>query len=272
VLRKRGGNYFSYGRKTGARNAQAISKVCIAGVGRYQVDRAYEVRIGIGAVAPTPLRLVAVETVVNGRTMDDALIAEARRALDAEIAPIDDIRSVATYRRWVAGNLVEEFLRALARLPAKEAAEEILPCCGSTRWARMLAQRRPFGTAAELCAASDETWRDLDAEDWDEAFRTHPRIGERAGATQLSAQWSREEQSGVDAGDAEILAELTRANADYELRFGRVFLVCATGKSAAEMLQILRRRLSNDNATELRETVEQQRQITQLRLQKWLKG
>src|ERR1700733_6408007 len=88
VLRKRGGNYFSYGRKTGARNAQAISKVCIAGVGRYQVDRAYEVRIGIGAVAPTPLRLVAVETVVNGRTMDDALIAEARRALDAEIAPI----------------------------------------------------------------------------------------------------------------------------------------------------------------------------------------
>ena len=286
VLRKGGGNFFSYGRKTGARSAQAISKVCIAGVGRYQGDGAYEVRIGIGAVAPTPLRLVAVETVVNGKTMDDALIAEARRALDTEIAPIDDIRSVATYRRWVAGNLVEEFLRALSRsgvgigpvlarwnaLPATEAVEEILPCCGSMRWALMLAQRRPFGTVAELCAASDETWRDLNAEDWDEAFRTHPRIGERAAATQLSAQWSGEEQSGVVAGDAKILAELARANADYEERFGRVFLVCATGKSAVEMLQILRRRMSNDDVTELQEAAEQQRQITQLRLQKWLKG
>ena len=74
------------------------------------------------------------------------------------------------------------------------------------------------------------------------------------------------------AGDAKILAELARANADYEERFGRVFLVCATGKSAVEMLQILRRRMSNDDVTELQEAAEQQRQITQLRLQKWLKG
>ena len=279
--------YFSWGRKAGARNAQAIAKVCIAGVGLQREGRVEEVRIGMGAVAPVPLRLTAVEDVVRGQRMDGPLIAAARTALDGAIAPIDDIRSVAEYRRFVAGNLLEEFLRGLGdsggnlsvvlarwnALPEMEATEEILPCCGSVQWARELVSRRPLGSEEELFSASDEVWWGLDAGDWNEAFGSHPRIGERkapATATHTSAAWSRQEQNGIDMENAATVAALARGNAEYEARFGRVFLVCATGKSAAEMLDILTSRLKNDAKTELREAGEQQRQITQLRLRRWL--
>jgi 2-oxo-4-hydroxy-4-carboxy-5-ureidoimidazoline decarboxylase len=246
-----------------------------------------DVRIGMGAVAPTPLRLLTVEALVLGKQIDDSLIAGARRALNEAIAPIDDIRSVAEYRRFVAGNLLEEFLRGLAAsgeslrlvlarwnaLPEMEAEEEILPCCGSQHWAQELTRLRPFATPQELFEASDRVWLGLAPEDWDEAFRSHPRIGQRkapAGATKQSAAWSREEQNGIDEESAATLAELVRGNEEYEARFGRVFLVCATGKSAAEMLEMLKIRLQNDPTTELHEVAEQQRQITQLRLRKWL--
>jgi 2-oxo-4-hydroxy-4-carboxy-5-ureidoimidazoline decarboxylase len=231
--------------------------------------------------------LSGVEALVRGHRITDEKIVEARRVLDGAIAPIDDIRSVAAYRRFVAGNLLEEFLRGLAAsgedlsptlarwnaLPEMEAEEEILPCCGSQRWAQELIRLRPFGTASDLFEASDRVWGDLGREDWEEAFRSHPRIGERKApttATMQSATWSRQEQDGIHAEDAAVLVELARRNDEYETRFGRVFLVCATGKSATEMLELLRRRLGNDVETELREAVEQQRQITQLRLRKWL--
>jgi OHCU decarboxylase len=286
-LKKHYDGYFFYGRKTGARNAQAISKVCGAGVGRMENGRVEDVRIGMGAVAPVPLRLSSVEAVVKGARLTDATIAEARRALDAAIAPIDDIRSVAEYRRFVAGNLLEEFLRGLSAsgecmspvlagwnvLPEMEAAEEILPCCGSQQWARELARLRPFGTGPDLFQASDHVWWNLRHEDWEEAFRSHPRIGERkapATATAQSAAWSRAEQAGILAEDSAVLAQVAEQNAEYEARFGRVYIVCATGKSAAEMLEILKKRLSNDAETELREAAVQQAQITQLRLRKWL--
>lgn len=286
-LKKSFDGHFSYGRKAGARNAQAISKVCIAGVGRVAEGRVEDVRIGIGAVAPVPVRLSAVEAALRGGVINDHLIAGARRALDAEIAPIDDIRSIAEYRRFVARNLLEEFLRSLANsqeaihptlqrwnaLLGGEAAEEILVCCGSRRWARELARLRPFANIVELSVASDRVWWSLDSDDWDEAFRSHPRIGERRGpvtAAPESAAWSRQEQNGVDTQNAGVIAELARGNAEYEQRFGRIFLICATGKSAGEMLDILRVRMGNDVETELREAAEQQRQITQLRLRKWL--
>lgn len=288
-LAKQFAGYFSYGRKAGARSAQAISKVCVAGLGRMRNAQVEDIRIGMGAVAPVPLRLSGVETAVRGTRITDATIAEARRVLNAAIAPIDDIRSVAEYRRFVAGNFIEEFLRQLAAsgerpssvlarwnaLPEMEAAEEILPCCGSQQWAREVVGLRPFGASEEVLGASDRVWRDLDHDDWFEAFRSHPRIGEGhapASATKQSAAWSRQEQDGIDGQQTAVLAELAQRNQDYEARFGRVFLVCATGKSAAEMLEILNRRLGNDAATELRETAEQQRQITQLRLRKWLEG
>jgi 2-oxo-4-hydroxy-4-carboxy-5-ureidoimidazoline decarboxylase len=125
----------------------------------------------------------------------------------------------------------------------------------------------------EISEASDRVWLGLTVADWEEAFGSHPRIGERkarAAATKQSATWSLQEQEGVGAQDATTVTELGRLNAEYEARFGRVFLVYATGKTAAEVLKILKRRLDNDAETELREAVEEQRQITQLRLRKWL--
>jgi 2-oxo-4-hydroxy-4-carboxy-5-ureidoimidazoline decarboxylase len=153
------------------------------------------------------------------------------------------------------------------------AAAEILPCCGSHAWAREMARARPFAAETELFERSDAVWVKLGASDWEEAFLSHPRIGERkkaARATQQSAAWSRQEQGGLDGSNAEVNAALELGNRLYEQRFGRVFLTCATGKSAAEMLAGLERRLRNDPRTELAEAVEQQRQITQIRLRKWL--
>ena len=147
-----------------------------------------------------------------------------------------------------------------------------ITCCGSTRWAGLLVQGRPFSTPAAVYSAADSTWAQMQEEDWLEAFACHPRIGERkpAHATAKSAAWSRQEQSSVAVSDDSVLAELAAANALYEQRFGFTYIVCATGKSATEMLAILNHRLAGDRATELREAAEQQRQITQIRLGKWL--
>jgi 2-oxo-4-hydroxy-4-carboxy-5-ureidoimidazoline decarboxylase len=159
------------------------------------------------------------------------------------------------------------------RLSAQEAIQQILACCGSEAWARELAARRPISDEATLVAASDEIWGRLHAEDWLQAFSTHPRIGERqapAEASTESAAWSAQEQRTVSAADRLVQAALAQANQEYEQRFGRVFIVCATGKSAHEMLDILRRRLQNDPSVELREASEEQRKITNIRLKKWL--
>ena len=158
-------------------------------------------------------------------------------------------------------------------LASAEAGQEILPCCGSQRWAHALARLRPFENAEVLFAHSDEIWRQLDPADWYEAFSSHPRIGEKKApesATAKSAHWSGQEQNGVPQSGEEIQEQLRRANEEYEKRFGRIYIVCATGKSAEEMLAILYRRLENDETSELHEAAEQQRQITQLRLRKWL--
>lgn len=103
-----------YVRKVGTRNAQAISKICIAATGSVRQGRVEEIRIGMGSVAPTPLRLTATERVVLGSVLNDATIAEARKAMASETAPIDDIRSTASYRALVAGNLLEEMLRTFS--------------------------------------------------------------------------------------------------------------------------------------------------------------
>lgn len=158
------------------------------------------------------------------------------------------------------------------RLPGKEAENAILPCCGSTVWAAQLANRRPLANDAALLAASDEVWRSLTETDWLQAFRSHPRIGESVthASTVHSAAWPAQEQQKVaDAADAVKIA-LAEGNREYERRFQHIFIVCATGKTASEILAILRRRVHNDAATELREAAEQQRLITQIRLKKWL--
>ena len=157
--------------------------------------------------------------------------------------------------------------------PLEAAARQILPCCGSKAWAHEMAIRRPFQDEAALRTISDDVWRGLSASDWMEAFNSHPRIGESSGpspSAERSAAWARQEQEKVaDAADALKIA-LAEGNREYERRFGRIFIVCAMGKSAAELLQILERRLQNDAETELHEAAEQQRQITEIRLRKWI--
>jgi 2-oxo-4-hydroxy-4-carboxy-5-ureidoimidazoline decarboxylase len=157
-----------------------------------------------------------------------------------------------------------------------EALEAILACCGSQRWAAAMVARRPIASVAELSEAADYVWSTMQESDWLEAFACHPRIGERkplsvaAHASEQSATWSRQEQSSANDANERLLAELAEGNQLYEQRFGFTYIVCATGKSAAEMLTILKRRLTADREAELREAAEQQRQILQIRLGKWL--
>jgi 2-oxo-4-hydroxy-4-carboxy-5-ureidoimidazoline decarboxylase len=129
-------------------------------------------------------------------------------------------------------------------------------------------------------AASNEIWRSLAGADWSEAFHGHPRIGESGPAeapslpssSAQSAAWSTEEQASVAGADATVKNALADANREYERRFNRIFIVCASDKSAPAILEILRRRLHNDRETELQEAAEQQRQIIEIRLRKWLRG
>jgi 2-oxo-4-hydroxy-4-carboxy-5-ureidoimidazoline decarboxylase len=158
-------------------------------------------------------------------------------------------------------------------LPRDEAAQEVLSCCGSKAWATQLAAMRPFADEPSLFAAAECCWQDLPEADLLEAFRSHPRIGEKHAqnkTTAASAAWSSTEQSQMLDADAAILLRMRQGHRDYEERFGRIFIVCASGKQPAEMLRILERRLSNDPADELQESAAQQQQIMQLRLRKWL--
>jgi 2-oxo-4-hydroxy-4-carboxy-5-ureidoimidazoline decarboxylase len=158
-------------------------------------------------------------------------------------------------------------------LSSKEAAEELLPCCGSKAWAEKMAAQRPIADEIALLAACDTACESLAESDWLEAFRSHPRIGERSASATTSARseaWSREEQRSVETKNDNMKMMITEGNRTYEERFGRTFIICATGKSSAEILDSLRRRLRNDDSTELREATEQQRQIARLRLKKWL--
>lgn len=159
------------------------------------------------------------------------------------------------------------------RLSNEDAEKEILPCCGSRRWAHGMAARRPFPDDASLLTVSDEAWHSLAEEDWMEAFRSHPRIGESRAAEVVPAQsaaWSAQEQREVAAAGDAVKISLAEGNREYEKRFGHIFIVCATEKSGPEILEILQRRLHNDKATELQEAAEQQRQIMRIRLERWL--
>jgi OHCU decarboxylase len=166
-------------------------------------------------------------------------------------------------------------LDELNSLPAVAADEEFLKCCGSDEWAKQMSDARPFSNSDELSSKADEIWWNLEEEDWLEAFRAHPKIGEKKAAAAQSAEaqrWSAQEQSESERAAAETKSALADGNREYEQRFGFIFIICATGKSAAEILGALNGRLNNDPETELRVAAEEQRKITQLRLQKLLEN
>src|SRR3954464_5176578 len=183
----------------------------------------------------------------------------------------------------------------LNALDADAAARELLRCCGSRKWARQMTAARPFPTVAAINEAADRIWWSLEEADWREAFAAHPKIGAgtaggggRAEAAQTHAgagageagraeaadtsAWSAAEQSAVASAAVDVTARLAEANREYEARFGYIFIICATGRSAVEMLDGLERRLGNAPDRELRIAAEEQRKITRLRVAKLIDG
>jgi OHCU decarboxylase len=153
--------------------------------------------------------------------------------------------------------------------PAAEA--ELFACCGSRRWAREMTAHRPYRDLAHLCEAADKLWVSLDQSDWLEAFRAHPKIGERASqGAETARRWAAQEQSAARAVSQDVAARLAAQNLAYEKKFGYIFLVDATGKSSDEMLAILDSRIQNVPEREIQEAAEQQRRITRRRLEKLL--
>jgi OHCU decarboxylase len=163
-------------------------------------------------------------------------------------------------------------LPELNALPRKDAERELLASCGSRAWARQMAANRPYADFDSLLAAADRVWWALSPDDWLEAFSKHPRIGERPAkaAPEVERRWSEGEQSRAREAGPALLSELAVANAEYENRFGHVFLICASGRSADEILEQARQRMHNDPDSELRVAAEEQRRITHLRLRKLL--
>ncbi len=148
-----------------------------------------------------------------------------------------------------------------------------MDCCGSVRWAASVASRRPYETVETLHKTADSVWRNLDRSDWLDAFSHHPQIGKRAtSGTGSAREWAAGEQLGAQHAAEDLKARLARGNRAYLEKFGYIYIVCATGKSAQEMLAILEERLENGPAQELPIAAEQQRLITRIRLEKLLAG
>ena len=161
----------------------------------------------------------------------------------------------------------------LDTIPEAQAAELLRACCGASRWVSAMVARRPFGTRDAVLLAADLVWRSLGPADWHEAFRHHPRIGARASALEQpgpGAEWSENEQAGVRRADDGVRRRLAAVNREYEQRFGYIYIVNATGKSAEAMLQLARRRLANRPEVELHIAAAEQEQIMLNRIEKLL--
>ena len=153
------------------------------------------------------------------------------------------------------------------------ARPELIRCCGSARWADAILARRPYSSKDALFAASDEIWQGLDRSDWLEAFSHHPKIGDVNSLREKFAStstWAEGEQKGVQSADEKTLSGLAQGNLDYEQKFGYIFIVCATGKSAGEMLALLEARLPNSEGDEILVAMQEQNKITRIRLEKLL--
>ena len=161
----------------------------------------------------------------------------------------------------------------LNELPPGKAESVFRDCCGSSEWARYMAAERPFAMLENLYNYAERIWWSLTPADHLEAFGAHPKIGSNqvgGEPSNNSAQWSAGEQSGVESAAASVLDQLAEANRLYEEKFGFIFIVCATGKSADEMLAIAKARLGNSRQTEMRIAADEQRKITVIRLNKLL--
>jgi allantoicase len=164
-------------------------------------------------------------------------------------------------------------LASLNSLTAEDAATELRQCCGSRRWTEQMSSDRPYSSLEALLTHADQVWWALTPDDWLEAFRSHPKIGEKKAGNKVSAQsqqWSGQEQAGVTSASQQTVDSLAELNLAYEQKFGFIFIICATGKTSEEMLAALKERLQHDSDTELRLAAAEQAKIIELRLKKLL--
>jgi 2-oxo-4-hydroxy-4-carboxy-5-ureidoimidazoline decarboxylase len=161
----------------------------------------------------------------------------------------------------------------LNRLSEAVAAETFEQCCGASQWVERMVFSRPFENLAEVLETSDTIWEECDVDDYEEAFSHHPKIGDVESLAKKYAntkQWATSEQKGMEGADLAVIQKLADGNAAYEETFGYIFIVNATGKSAAEMLALLECRLKNDPKDEILIAAEEQNKITKQRLKKLL--
>ncbi|WP_182904642.1 2-oxo-4-hydroxy-4-carboxy-5-ureidoimidazoline decarboxylase [Microbispora sp. H13382] len=150
--------------------------------------------------------------------------------------------------------------------------EDLRSCCSSTTWVEEVAARGPYEDLDGLCRASESALAVLNRDDVLEALAAHPRIGERPGGAGREAEWSRAEQAGTADAGGDVLGALREGNAAYESRFGHVYLVCAAGRTAGELLALLHERLGHDEETERKVVREELAKIVDLRLAKLWEG
>ncbi len=161
----------------------------------------------------------------------------------------------------------------LNRMANDVAVEHFLRCCGSSQWAKRMAESRPYANQSAVLDTADRVWRKLPHTDWLEAFTAHPRIGDVNSLRKKfenTKAWASGEQSGVDFAAESVLQGLADGNRKYEEKNGFIFIVCATGKSAAEMLALLKARLPNSREQEIQNAADEQMKITRIRIDKWL--
>lgn len=160
-------------------------------------------------------------------------------------------------------------------VPPDEARALLRACGGSSRWVERMIERRPFGSEEAMLSAARDEWFALEPADWREAFAAHPKIGDRDGLRSRVAETrhlAAREQAGVDGAPEDVLSALAAGNAAYEKKFGYIFIICASGLTAEQMLAMMRDRLENDPATELHVAADEQAKITQLRLKRLLQA
>ncbi len=164
-------------------------------------------------------------------------------------------------------------LDQLNRLPLPEARAAFERCCGAAAWVEQMCSARPYADRDALWAAAERVADTLTDDDWRQAFAHHPRIGDATALRErfaATAAWAGDEQRGANAASEATIQALAAGNQDYERKFGYIFIVCATGKSADDMLGLLRKRMANEPATEIGLAAAEQRKITRLRLEKLL--
>ena len=156
-------------------------------------------------------------------------------------------------------------------LSENEKREALHKCCASFTWVNLILTVFPVQDLEDLIQQAEEKWQQCTEKDWLEAFANHPKIGDVKVLKEKftsTATWASNEQAGVNIASDFVLNDLTKGNEDYEHKFGFIFIVCATGKSADEMLQLLKTRLPNSPQQEIKIAAAEQNKITLLRLKK----